>query len=314
MTEPSGSPAGGPTCYRHPGRETYIRCQRCDKPICPDCMRDAAVGFQCPDCLKEGARSTRQARTAYGGKRSGDPRLTTFALIGLNVAVWVAILLTGASRSKLVDALALSPRGSCDSVDQPAKHYIGVHSQQVCAQVPHGDGRWFPGVSDGGYWQLLTSAFTHVEALHIAFNMILLFVLGPQLELALGRLRYLALYLVSGLAGSVAVYWLSDTDSSTLGASGAIFGLIAALAVVSFKVNGNIQNVAGLLVVNIAATFFISGVSWQGHLGGFLGGLVAGAILVYAPKPRRTQLQAMGLAVLVGVLVVATVARTVMLA
>ena len=315
MTDPSGSagpPAGGPTCYRHPGRETYVRCQRCDKPICPDCMRDAAVGFQCPDCLKEGARTTRQAKTAYGGKRSADPRITTFVLIGLNLLVWGAILATGWEKSRLIHRLALLPSGTCDSVAKPDNYYPSAATEQLCSRIP--DGRWFPGVADGAYWQLATSAFTHVEILHIAFNMVLLFVLGPQLEAALGRVRYLALYLVSGLAGSVSVYWLSAEDSSTLGASGAIFGLIAALAVVSFKVNGNIQNVAGLLVVNVVATFLIDGVSWQGHLGGFVGGLLAAGVLVYAPRPRRTQLQALGLGALVLALVVATVVRTAALA
>ena len=98
LTEPPEGvrpPAGVPTCYRHPDRETYIRCQRCDKPICPDCMRDAAVGFQCPDCVKAATKGSRQNRAMYGGERSADPRLTTYVLIGINAVVWLAITATG---------------------------------------------------------------------------------------------------------------------------------------------------------------------------------------------------------------------------
>src|SRR5215217_3135192 len=116
MTDPAPppSPAGAvPTCYRHPGREAYIRCQRCSKVICPDCMRDSAVGFQCPECVREGARSTRAGRTAYGGLRPGNAGITSMVLIGINAAVWVAIIATGWSSSRLVDYLALRPNGLC---------------------------------------------------------------------------------------------------------------------------------------------------------------------------------------------------------
>ena len=101
MTQPSEGQAatGVPTCYRHPDRETWIRCQRCDKPICPDCMRDAAVGFQCPDCVKQANKGSRQNRAMYGGERSADPRLTSYVLIGINAVVWLAI--TGDGRRRL---------------------------------------------------------------------------------------------------------------------------------------------------------------------------------------------------------------------
>src|SRR5512143_4045936 len=100
MTGPQAPDPGVPACYRHPGRETYIRCQRCDRPICPDCMRDAAVGFQCPSCVAEGAKTTRSGRTAYGGLRPTDASRTSIAIIGINVAVWVAVLATGGSASR----------------------------------------------------------------------------------------------------------------------------------------------------------------------------------------------------------------------
>src|SRR4051812_18830238 len=113
MTQPPTPETGVPTCYRHPGRESYIRCQRCGRTICPDCMRDAAVGFQCPDCVAEGKKGTRSDRTAYGGLRPTNAGLTSFVLIGINVAVWVAVLVTGGNASRLVDWLALRPNGLC---------------------------------------------------------------------------------------------------------------------------------------------------------------------------------------------------------
>jgi membrane associated rhomboid family serine protease len=309
MSQPSD---GVPTCYRHPDRETYIRCQRCERPICPDCMRDAAVGFQCPECLKEGAKSTRQAQAAYGGQRSADPRTTSIVLIALNAVVWFAILATGWTKSYLIDRLALLPTGSCGSDGDAGSFYPRYGTEQLCHSIP--DGKWFPGVSDGAYWQLVTSTFTHVQILHIAFNMLALWYLGPQVEAVLGRLRFLALYLVSGLAGSVCVYWFSASDSSTLGASGAIFGLLGGLLVLAHKVGGQVQTLLVWIAINAVITLAVPNVSWQGHLGGFIGGLVVTGILVYAPKPQRARLQSAGIALVAIALVVATIARTVVLA
>ena len=304
-----------PTCYRHPGRETYIRCQRCDRPICPDCMRDAAVGFHCPSCIAEGAKTTRSARTAYGGLRSGNPGLTSMVLIGLNALVWLSIMASGWRESRLIDRLALLPVGRCGSDASPGAHY-NLATEQACnTRTAEGDGLWFPGVSDGAYWQLLTSAFAHVEIWHIGFNMLVLWFLGPQLEMVLGRARFLALYLLSALSGSALVYWLADERSATLGASGAIFGLLGALLVVAHKVGGDVRTILGWLAINTVITVVGSSfISWQGHLGGFVGGFLAALVLVYAPRRRRTTVQVAGLSV-IGVLVVAAmVARTVGLA
>jgi membrane associated rhomboid family serine protease len=285
-------PAAAPVCYRHTDRETYISCQRCGKPICPDCMRSAAVGFHCPDCLKEGAKATRSGRTAYGGKLSGDPSLTSKVLVGINLAVWVLIAATGFGSSDWVYRLALVPDIACvDAV------------RNVCTQVQEG-------VARGSTWQLFTSMFTHVEVWHIGFNMLALWALGPQLELALGRARFLALFLLSGLAGSVSVYWWSEPFGVTLGASGAIFGLMGALLVIAYKVHGNVNSLLGWIAVNFLITFTIPNISWQGHLGGFFGGVVLAVMLVYAPKNHRTLYQVAGF-VLFGLLLVAlTVVRT----
>lgn len=253
-------------------------------------MNSAAVGFQCPGCVKEGARSTRQARTPYGGKRVADPRTTSFVLIGLNVLVWLAILATGGRASALVDRLALRPDSGY-------------------ARLADGSIVVVRGVDDGAWWQLLTTVFTHVEPLHLGFNMVALYFLGPVLENVLGRVRFLALYLVSGLAGSAAVMLLSEPQGQTVGASGAIFGLMGALAVVALKVRGQAQTVLTWIGLNLVITFMVSGISWQGHIGGLVGGVLIGAGMVLAPRGHRAPVQWTAVALVLLVALGAVVAR-----
>jgi membrane associated rhomboid family serine protease len=269
-------------------------------------MRDASVGFQCPDCIKEGAKSTRQGRTPYGGLRPQSFGLVSKILIAINAAVWALIMATGGDTSVWVDRLAIRPKGACLS---------GRAAFDVShAQCTFGHGTWLPGVSDGAWWQPVTSMFTHeAQPLHIAFNMLALWILGPQLELVLGRLRFTALYLLSGLVGSAAVYWLSPEFTPTLGASGAIFGLMAALLVVARKARADVSQLLVWIGINAAITFFAANISWQGHVGGFLGGLALAGILVYSPRERRTAWQAAGFAVVAVAVVVAMVLRTVAL-
>jgi membrane associated rhomboid family serine protease len=275
-------------------------------------MRDAAVGFQCPSCVAEGAKQTRQARTAYGGRRSGDPTQTTIGLISINVAVWLLIMSTGGSSSAWLDRLALLASGRCDPTGQSGYYPGATQAECVAGGVPFS---WVPGVADGAWWQLVTSMFTHELPIHVAFNMLALWFLGPQLELAVGRVRFLALYLLSGLAGSAMVYTLAGEHTQTIGASGAIFGLMGALLVIAHKVGGNVQQILMWIGLNFVITVVGRGfISWQGHLGGFLGGLVIAAILVYAPKPRRTTWQAVGLVAVLVLTLAALVARTVALA
>jgi len=289
MTQP---PVAYP-CYRHPATATYIRCQRCGRPICGECMISAAVGFQCPECVSEGARQTRQNEGPYGGARSANPSLTTMVLIALNAIVWVAISATGGALSRLVNVLALLPVGRCISASD-ARSYYPDAGAQACRLMA--DGIWQPGVADGAYWQLVTSAFTHVELIHIGVNMLMLWFLGPNLERTLGRVRFLAVYLVSALSGSVVVLWLSDPSASTLGASGAVFGMIGALLVLAYKVHGDVRSLLLYLGINVAYTFIGPGnISWEGHLGGLIGGVAAAIIVLYAPKPGRTRLQLLGL-------------------
>jgi membrane associated rhomboid family serine protease len=277
-----------PRCYRHTDRETYIRCQRCGRPICPDCKREAAVGFQCPECVREAAKTVRQPRTAYGGRPVGDA-LVTKVLIGLNAAVFLLLLV--AAGNGIRDQLWLLP--SCEANGIP-----------VCASSQ-------PTVANGAVWQLVTSFFTHLQVWHIGFNMLALYVLGPQLEELLGRVRFLALYLLSGLCGSLAVYVLSPVGQPTIGASGAVFGLMGALLVIAVKVRGNVQSLLGLLVVNAVITAVgASYISWQGHLGGFVGGVLIALVLVYSPARHRSLWQALGLGAITAFIVVGVVLRT----
>lgn len=295
MTQPVTPPTGSgvPTCYRHPDRETYVSCQRCGRPICPDCMNDAAVGFHCPSCLAEGRKQTRQARTPYGGLRTANPVATSLILIGINAAIWILIMVTGASSSIWVRRLALLP-------------------DDALYRVGPGQFELVHGVAGGAWYQLVTSMFTQVEVWHIGFNMLALWALGPQLELALGRVRFLALYLVSGLAGSTMVYLLAPTNQPTVGASGALFGLMGGMLLIAHKVGGDVRSILGWIGINFLITVVGRGfISWEGHLGGFIGGLVVAGILVYAPRERRTWWQVAGIALVLVVLAVAIAARTV---
>ena len=285
MTTPPVGGAGGtgsvpeapPTCYRHTDRETWIRCQRCERPICPDCMNSAAVGFHCPTCVKEGSRTTRQARTPYGGTRVTNPGVTSISLIVLNVLVWVGVVASGGRDGSFFEQLALLPQTTS---------YVFADGTTLTVE----------GVSGGAFWQVLTSAFTHVSITHIGFNMLALWFLGPQLEMVLGRVRFLALYLLSGLAGSAAVMWFSSANGQTIGASGAVFGLMGALVVIALKVGSSPQQIVLWIGINLLITFTVPGISWQGHLGGLLGGVLLAAVLVFAPRQRRALYQWTGMA------------------
>lgn len=264
-SEPQWQSAG--VCYRHPGRPTYLSCNRCERYICPDCMRAAAVGHQCVECVQEGARSIRQPRTQFGGReRTGAP-VITYALIAINVVVF---------------ALQMSVRG--------------LQSQLVL---------WPPAVADGQLYRLVSSAFVHYGAAHLLLNMWALYVVGPPLELLLGRLRFGALYALSLLGGSVLVY-LITLNTATAGASGAVFGLFGATFVVAKRLNLDMRWVVAIIVINLLYTFVAPAVSsqrisWQGHVGGLVtGGLVAAAY-VYASRERRSLIQASVTVLVLGV-------------
>ncbi len=238
-----------PRCYRHPDRETYISCQRCGRSICPDCMLDAAVGFQCPECVKEAAAQAPRVRTTFGGSVRDGSSLITLALIAVNVAFFL-----GARSSPLFayDVLMIPER-----------------------------------VAQGELWRLASSIFLHFQPLHIALNMIGVWIFGSYLESALGRWRLVGLYLVAGLVGSTCVYLLAPVDSQTLGASGSVFGLFAAALVLLRRQRRDITQLLVLLGLNLALTFTVPSISWQAHAGGLLAGLLIGAAFGYAPRRHR---------------------------
>lgn len=262
-----------PTCYRHPDKETWVRCQRCERPICPDCMRDAAVGFQCPECVAEGNKGLRQARSTFGGNVVRTP-IVTYAILALNILVFGAQYLTG---DQVTAELAMWPAG------------VAVYDQ---------------------YYRLITAAFVHGGVFHILFNCWALYVVGPYLERAFGHVRYTALYLVSALGGSVLGLWLDPLTQPTVGASGAIFGLFAAVFVVGRKLNLDVRGIAVLIVINLAITFLVAGISWTGHIGGLITGALLSGALAYAPKNNRTLWQVLAIAGALAVLAVLVVVRT----
>jgi membrane associated rhomboid family serine protease len=292
-----GTPQPGagtiPHCYRHPDRETYISCQRCGRPICPDCMTEASVGFQCPECVREWASRAPRARTAFGGRLGQGSPIVTFGLIAINVVFFVIANATahGPGPGKFVSTMALIP-----DADFPRQ---GIE-----------------GVAQGSYWQLVTSTFLHVQILHIALNMIGLWIFGTFLEMQLGRWRYLSLYLLTGLAGSVCIYMLTGPAgpgqpiSYSLGASGSIFGLFGAALLILLKQRRDVTQLLVLLVLNLVITFTVPDVSWQAHVGGLGAGLLLGAGLAYAPRQHRTLIHAGSMAALFVVCIALVVVRT----
>jgi membrane associated rhomboid family serine protease len=278
VTAPPDGPAADVDlrCYRHPDRATGIRCVRCDRPICPDCMIPASVGFQCPECVAEGRRTVRQPRTVYGGRvRQGSrPDAVTMTLIGINVVVFIITTASGASILN----------GSGGST-------IYQHFALVPVQVAHGQ-----------WWRLFTSAFLHFGIFHIGFNMYALYVIGPPLEAALGRLRYATLYVVAGVGGALLSTALGPIGEQAAGASGAIFGVFGAFYVVARHRKVQTNGIVVTIVVNLIFTFAISNIDWRAHVGGLVTGALVAAIYAFAPAARRNQAQAAGVAILIVVL------------
>lgn len=270
---PVQEPATGiPVCPRHPDRVSYVSCQRCGRPTCPECQRSAAVGVQCVDCVHEASRSVPSRRTIFGGvARAGRP-VVTMTMMAICVAMFAASWVI-------------------------PKDFIF----QTFAYAPF--------LTESEPWRMITSAFLHSSNfMHIAFNMYALWILGNALEPAFGRIRFLAVYLVSALAGSVGVLLLSPIDTAVVGASGAVFGLFGALFVVQRKRGGDVRQIVVLLLINAAIGFLPGvGIAWQAHLGGLIAGALCTAAIAYAPAKNRNLVQWGGMAAVVALLVVLTV-------
>lgn len=254
MTQPSTDHDTPPVCPRHPDRVAYVRCQRCDRPACPQCQVPSAVGVHCVDCARKNASSRRGVSSLLGGRAITDALVTK----GLVIAC-VTIYLV-----------------------QMALPSLGAQFAFV------------PAVASSQPWRFMTTAFLHASLMHLAFNMWALWVLGSALEPILGRWRFAALCALSALGGSTMIYWLASPTApaswltSTVGASGAVFGLFAALFIIQRRFGRDTRAIVGLLVLNLAISFIGANISWQGHLGGLVTGAIVAALYAWAPRNRRT--------------------------
>ncbi|NHN44304.1 rhomboid family intramembrane serine protease [Chryseoglobus frigidaquae] len=280
MTDPAaGEPRSGTgagSCYRHPDRASGVRCQRCDRAVCPECWTPAAVGVQCPECVAAARASLpRRAPAVVRAFRPGSRApVVSYSILAVTLAVFV---LQWVTQGAVTAALA-----------------------------------YFPPLTAIEPWRMLTVALVHSDSsiFHIMFNMYSLWVLGPLLESLIGRARFAAVYVLSALGGSVAVLWLAPL-SIVVGASGAIFGLLGAFFVIQRRLGGrNIQLVV-IIAINLALGFLIPGVSWQSHVGGLLVGAACAAIMLRTRRTDQQRKQAWLLAGIGALLVAATVLRLV---
>jgi membrane associated rhomboid family serine protease len=241
------------TCYRHPDRETGVSCSNCGRPICPECMTSTPVGMRCPECARQTTK-VRVGKGAFSPTASKMP--ATIALIAINVVVFVIEVAGGGS-------LGFSGSGS---VIQDA----GLRG---------------PDVANGDWWRVITGGFLHAGLLHILFNMYVLWVAGSILEPGIGTPRFLGIYFVSLIAGSLGAL-IVDPNTLTVGASGAIFGLMAAVIVVARGrgIDELAQQFGLFVVVNLFLTFSISGISVGGHIGGLVGGAVAALLVIFVER------------------------------
>jgi membrane associated rhomboid family serine protease len=289
---PAGSPGPGadpgtgvPTCFRHPGRETYVSCVRCGRPACPDCLRSAAVGQQCVDCVRAGNRGTRQVSAVFGG-RAVSGAVVTWALVAINVVLYLIEL----ARPSLGYDLGMVGLGRFTN------------------------GGPLQGVAEGQWYRLITSAFLPppgggLGPLDIIFNMWALILVGPALERLLGHSRFLTVYLVSALGGSVALLVLAPYELA-LGASGAIFGLFGAWFVVARRLRLDSRWIVTIIALNLVIGFVgHSLIAWQAHVGGLLAGGLLTAAYAYAPREKRALIQVGATVAVVGVLILAVLVR-----
>lgn len=271
-------------CFQHPDREAYVQCQRCDRPLCSACMIEAPVGFHCPVCLDQARRRRPTQRTQFGAKvGSGTPKVTYAVIIACAV----------------VYALQLAP------IHLPGASQLPSITNMF-AYAPVHTAAWNPEFEP---WRMLTSALLHSpsSAVHILFNMLALWFIGRVVEPAIGGLRYGALLLLSAFGGSVAVLYLTDPFTPTVGASGAVFGLFGALFILLRSTGAQTGGLIALVAVNMVIGFMPGlNISWQGHLGGLVIGLLSALVIAKAPRRRRALWQSLGLAAMAVLLLVLT--------
>jgi membrane associated rhomboid family serine protease len=290
----SESPVTAPVCYRHPSKQTYVRCTRCERPICPECMNEASVGHQCPECVADGRRSQRPVRTAFGGSTAGRGGVVTRTLVGINVLVMVLSIATGG-----LGAIGGGGWGGLLGGTTPLTDKLAVYGNpELVAADPL------------QYYRLITAMFVHFGLLHLLVNMYALWILGRDLERALGPARFTAIYLLAGLGGNVAAYWFSAPGVPTAGASTAVFGLMSTIFVILRRLKLSVAPILPTIVINVIFTLTIANISVAGHLGGLIVGAVAAAVVAYAPSANRDRVQWIGLGVVLVILIGLALART----
>ena len=271
-TEPDAPVEAVPTCFRHPGREAHIRCARCGRPICPECMIPASVGFQCPEDVRGGAAGMREPRTVLGGRVGSGVPWVSRGIVAANVAMFVLQQAVPGFTERLIETSA-----------RPQ----------------------FYGIGAGEWYRLASATFLHAGLLHLGLNMYMLWIFGTQLEALMGRRRFLGLYVVSGLGGSALSYAFAPDGQQSLGASGAIFGVFGAYIVVARRLGRNISQLWLLLGINVVIGFMPGyNIDWRAHAGGLLAGAAVGLVSAYTPRQRSRQ----AFLAVVGVLLVADLA------
>lgn len=263
-----------PSCYRHPANSTYIRCQRCERPVCVQCQTQAPVGVMCPECVAQAQGRVPRARALVMGG-SGQKPVVTYSLMVITGLFYLLQLIPGLDATNY---LAYAPYFS-----------FGEYSLVGAPYEP---------------WRMLTSVFAHSTGFvfHILLNMYTLWIFGRILESMLGKGRFLTLYLASGLAGSLGVMFWAPHTTFVVGASGAIFGLMGAFLVIQRKLGGETTQLLVLVGINLVIGFLPGmSISWQAHLGGLIGGALLGFIYVSTRKlsQRRLQLALISLTVAV---------------
>ena len=261
------------TCYRHPERETAVSCSNCGKPICPDCMTTTPVGMRCPDC----ARQKTEVRVNPTGAPGRSDAPATYALIAICVAAFVAELAGG-----------------------------GVSSLDGGGKIIREGGLFGPAVANGEPYRIVTSAFLHAGVLHLGLNMFALYFLGSLLESGIGTRRFVGIYFVSILAGSFGAL-LMDPNELTVGASGGVFGLMAAAFLIARNrgMDQLASEIGFFVIINLVFTFAIPGISIGGHLGGLVGGGIAALMIGAIERDGSQNRRAAEVAGLVGLCVVA---------
>jgi membrane associated rhomboid family serine protease len=265
-------------CYRHPDRETFVKCQRCGRPICGQCQTLAPVGVHCPECVREARGSAASSarpigrRFANAIRPSGGRPIVTYTIIGLCLVIYVIQYVTGDTNSPVTTDFWYAP---VQTATQP--------------------------------WRMLTSIFLHESPLHVLLNMYSLYLVGPALENMLGRVRYLALFLIAGFGGSVGVLLIGTPNVPVLGASGAIFGLFGAYFLIARRLGANATQILVVIVLNLVIGFIPGfGIAWQAHVGGLIAGLAIAFVYLETRSRSRRPAQVLLTAAVAVLLLAAT--------